>query len=342
MQDYTSVDAFKKTIFDAYFKNDPIGFIDVGARGGSHSLVEPLHPFVSFLGFEPDPEECDLLNNNETLKQYWREFNILPHALGDAHGQKTLNILSAATNSSLLTPNPVFIDRYKMTEKWSITKKIPVELSPLDHVMYELSLGFKNSGEIIKLDTQGTEYEILVGAKKLLSEKTVCIVTEVEFFEIYAGQKLFSDVDVYLRELGFSFYGFLTLHTRSQKKLNKKTHIGKERLFYADAVFFKDPLSKAISLSDRQYRVLLCSAILTGFYDFALELITLSAMKLSNTELISIKEYIEQQAFVNPELTKTNLSSLVGKVANNSANVNVLLGKFIDEINFPDFEDCKA
>jgi FkbM family methyltransferase len=341
MQTTSTSLAFKKTVFDAYFKENPIGFMDVGARGGSHSLVEPLHEYVSFLGFEPDPEECDLLNKDDSLKKFWHQFEILPHALGDAHGQKFLNILSAATNSSLLVPNPVFVDRYKMTEKWSIIKKIPVDLSPLDHVMFDLNLGFENSGEIIKLDTQGTEYEILVGAKKLLSERTVCVVTEVEFFEIYQDQKLFSDVELFLRQLGFSFYGFLTLHTRSQKKLNKKTHMGKERLFYADAVFFKDPLSKAVTLSQRQYRVLLCSAILTGFYDFALELISSPVLNFNAAEQAQMQKFVEEQAFVNPENTKSNLKSLIEKVTDNSADVNVLLGKFIDKISFPDFEDCR-
>ena len=53
---------FKKTLLDSYFAINPIGFIDVGARGGSHVLVEPIHTHVSFLGFEPDQEECDALN----------------------------------------------------------------------------------------------------------------------------------------------------------------------------------------------------------------------------------------------------------------------------------------
>jgi FkbM family methyltransferase len=327
-------------ILDTFFAEDPIGFIDVGARGGSHVLVEPIHSHVSFLGFEPDQEECDLLNNNKQLEQFWHSFKILPHALGENHDEKTLKIISAATNCSLLKPNQVFVERYNMQAKWTVTKEIPLKVSPLDHVIYDLKLGFKNSGEIIKLDTQGTEYDILLGAKKLLSDQTVCVVTEVEFFEMYQGQKLFSDVEIYLRNLGFSFYGFLTTHTRSKKSLNKKTNLGKERLFYADAVFFKDPLSQSINLSQRHLIVLLYSAILTGFYDFALELAESTALDKMNIGVDSIKNLIKQASFVDPLDTKVQLESLLTKVEQDSESVNVLLGKFIDKINFPDFEDC--
>ena len=331
---------FKDSYFYNYFINDPIGFIDVGARGGSHSLVEPLHTHVSFLGFEPDLEECDQLNQDAALKEYWNQFKVLPNALSNDYSQRTLNILSAATNSSLLEPNSTFVDRYKMAQKWTITKKFPVATVPLDHVMFDLNLGFEYSGEIIKLDTQGTEYEIIEGARRLLSEKTVCVVTEVEFFSIYQGQKLFSDVEVYLRELGFSFYGFLTMHTRSQKTLNKKTNLGKERLFYADAVFFKDPLSTPVTLNERSLNVLLFSAILTGFYDFAIELATSPLLKLPESELNLVCGLIETVSYVSPEATEQQLQALVKNVSSSQASTNVLVGKFIDKIAFPDFEDC--
>ncbi len=334
-----TVDALKNTFFDAYFKKDPIGFIDVGARDGSHSLVEPLHSYVSFLGFEPDLEECDQLNANQKLKAFWSQFQILPNALSNAHAQRTLNILSAPTNSSLLEPNSTFINRYKMASKWTITKTFDVDTVPLDHVIYDLKLGFNNSGEIIKLDTQGTEYEILEGSSRLLSEKTVCVVTEVEFFSIYEGQKLFSDIEIYLRNLGFSFYGFLTLHTRSKKSLNKKTNLGKERLFYADAVFFKDPLSTNVTLNSRQSTILLFSAILTGFFDFALELAASPLLNLAAAELETIQKLVETISFVNPDKTEQQLQILLKKVTENKESTNVLVGKFIDTISFPDFED---
>lgn len=332
-------DYFKKSVFNDYFKQEPIGFMDIGARGGSHSLVEPLHSHVSYLGFEPDLEECDSLNANAELKAHWNEFEVLPHALSNEFSKRTLNMISYISNSSLLDLNKTFVDRYKMHEKWTVTHQVDLETCPLDHVMYDLKKGFKNAGELIKIDVQGFELEVLQGAKKLLTERTVCLVSEVEFFQIYEGQKLFSDVEVYLRSLGFSFYGFFTLHTRSKKALDKKRHHGKERLFYADAVFFKDPFSMPLDLSQRQLKVLLFSAILTGYFDFALEIATSDKLQLSLDEQAHIKGLIESLSFVDPVAMSGEVISLANKVESNKEKTNVYLGKFVDAIDFPDFAD---
>lgn len=333
---------FKNSIFNDYFMNAPIGFIDIGARFGYHSLLDPIHSHVSFLGFEPDLEECDRLNDNQDLKAFWRNFKVLPHALADVHGQSELKILSLANNSSLLDPNPLIIDRYKMNQKWTVVKTFPLDTVPLDHVLFDLKLGDDYAGEIIKVDTQGTEYEILQGATKTLNERTVCVIAEVEFCHIYKNQKLFSDVEILLREQGFSFYGFLTHHTRSKKSLNKKTHLGRERSFYADAVFFKDPLSaESLNLSSRSLRVLLLSAVITGFYDFALELAASPLLSLSHADIANVNQLIHSVAYLDPAATEEQLSELMGKVNQDKSSTNVLLGKFIDHINFPDFEDCQ-
>ena len=331
---------FNESMFNDYFKKSPIGFIDIGARGGSHSLVEPLHTHISYLGFEPERDECDALNKNSELKSYWNEFEILPYALSNDHSKRVLNLISSLTNTSLLEPNENFINRYNMHKKWSITGKVDLDTVPLDHVLFDFKLGFKNSGEVIKVDTQGTELEILEGSKKLLTDRTVCVVSEVEFFQVYKDQKLFSDVELYLRSIGFSFYGFHAIHTRSKKSLNKKTHHGKERLFYADAIFFKDPLSNNLKLTERQLSVLLITAILTGYYDFAIELSRSNLLNLALKEQAFVEEMVRELSHVNPIHTNNVLVDLVNKISNDKENTNIHLGKFIDTIGFPDFEDC--
>jgi hypothetical protein len=62
--------------------------------------------------------------------------------------------------------------------------------SDLDHV------------DVVKLDTQGSELDVLRGATEALATVRLLEV-EVEFNEMYAGQPLFGDVDRYLRARGF-------------------------------------------------------------------------------------------------------------------------------------------
>lgn len=329
---------YKQTVLHKLFSQQALGYTDIGARGGVHNLVEPLHQQVRFLGFEPHREECDALNANNSLRQHWQQFRILPYALSDQTSTKTLNLISAPTNTSLLKPDPFLVHRYNMQEKWTVIKEIAQPVVAFDELIADGKVeDFNGAAEIIKVDTQGTEYEILRGAQKLIRDQACCLVVEVEFFPIYKDQKLFSDVEILLRELGFSFYGFLTLHTRSQKRLNKKSHLGRERLFYADAVFFREPSNHNI-LTYRQKLVLITAAILTEFYDFALEIV-------SNLDELDIKEkselnlLIDTLAYCDPIETQNAVTGLLDSLKNDASLTNLHVGKFIDALNFPDFED---
>jgi FkbM family methyltransferase len=202
----------------------PLGFIDIGARGGAHDFVEPVAKLTAILGFEPDVQECERLMANPAVYEPWAAFDLEPIALADKKGLAELVLLSTVTNHSLLSPNSELVERYKM-DRFRIVGREPLATETLDTVLFSNKQDDYRWGEFIKLDTQGTEFEILQGSKRTLDERTVAVVTEVAFCEIYKGQKLFSDVEMLLREHGFSFYGFPVIHGRSCKLLDKRTHI---------------------------------------------------------------------------------------------------------------------
>ena len=97
------------------------------------------------------------------------------------------------TNSSLRAPNQRFVDRYAMT-KWHEVGQSPIETTTLDDVLFSRRAAEPDWGEAVKIDTQGTEYEILLGARRTLQERTLFLCVEVSFCELYCGQRLFSDV----------------------------------------------------------------------------------------------------------------------------------------------------
>ena len=76
-----------------------------------------------------------------------------------------------------------------------ILKKIEIESDTLDNLV-------KEDIDILKLDTQGNEYEILQGAKKSLG-KTLIVETETMFYQIYSGQKLAPDIMSLMSANGF-------------------------------------------------------------------------------------------------------------------------------------------
>ncbi len=232
-----------------WFRTQPLGFVDIGARGGVHPLVEPIAEVVSVLGFEPDKEAA-------------MEAGIVcvPLALSDRCETGTLWRCAASTNDSLRPINQQFVDRYNMV-KFAQTGRSEVQLNALDNV---IGL-FRRQAEFIKLDTQGSEYEILRGADRTLAT-TSAIYCEVEFAQIYQDQRLFGDIEVFLRrEHGFSFIGFDNMSYRS-----RTPGVGRERLLHADALFIKDPLE--ITISKRQAQVACMACLLCGYDDLAKEI----------------------------------------------------------------------
>lgn len=252
------------------FRDQPLGLIDVGSLGGVHPLAEPAASLIQALCFEPDEDSFRALEKQYASPKPYAAVKVLRDALGGkAEAKRKLYVAKVPTNTSLLEPNPRFIERYRAV-RFEVDKVIEIATRPLDEVVPSGS----PFGEIIKLDTQGSEHEILEGGRRVLRERCVAVAVEVEFFQVYRGQKTLSDIDLLLRGEGFSLYG-LYPHYRSTKAVDPQHGRSEERLMWADAVFFKDPfddLNVGRSFTPRAIDCLILAALLTGFHDFAIEL----------------------------------------------------------------------
>ncbi|MDP8245329.1 MAG: FkbM family methyltransferase [Candidatus Hinthialibacter antarcticus] len=331
MNNWFDFAAFSQNAFGAAIQQAPLGFIDIGARGGVHPLVEPIAGSTQVLAFEADAEECSRLQKLLHGNTQWAHIDLAPIALGASEADAELHLLSTETNHSLLPPDNEFTHRYNM-EKWREIETVPVKTRSLDSIVYGDYPNNQYYGEFIKLDTQGTEYEILLGAERTLRERCVAVVSEVAFFPIYKGQRLFSDVESLLRKQGFSFYGFTDMAYRSKRLIDKTKQKSNERIFYADAVFFKDPLpggGRRISLNDRQKMVLILCAMLLSYYDFALEL--LDALEDENHTKKIMKSFILDVCRCDPKELTQQVESLLERMKSNETNAMIELGDFVDK-----------
>lgn len=319
----------------------PLGFVDVGARGGVHDLVAPIARLTAVLGFEPDLEACAELNQRLAEKSQWAATRFLPMALAQAAGPAVLHLCEAPTNHSLRPVNKAFAERYNIV-KFAQTGRFELETQALDHVLFNTPPDDRPWGEFIKLDTQGTELEILEGAQRMLDERCVAAFIEVEFCQIYEDQKLFSKVERFLRECGFSFFGFHSTHERARKTLDKRRFAGRERLLHADAVFFKDPLAGGFAsrdLTQREANVLFTCALLFGYFDFALELAE-STFANGTSEMADIRTLIEKLAFYDPQISRKAVTDLAAEVSARPDRSNIAVGHFVDDRRpIRDFED---
>jgi len=310
-------DHFQKSELSKYFENEGIDFIDIGARGGVHDIVDPIASLTNFVAFEPDLEECTRLLKLKGLSESFKSFQLIPEGLYKDQRSMELYLYSEPNNNSLYGPNEHIINRYNM-EKFRVVDAIPAQLTSLD-ILCSAHSGspLKTRGDVIKLDVQGAEYDVLEGAASLLNSKTSVVICEVSFCEIYKNQKLFSGVEILLRKQGLSFYGFGSQHTISKKLLDKKSCKTAERLLYADAYFFRDPFDLHINkyaegLIDitRNARVVYLFSLLLGYFDLSLDLVLncadLDLNKTGNSE----KLLIQALSKLPPEISAIEIKRL--------------------------------
>jgi len=209
--------------------------IDVGAFGGVSREWASIGAVVDAIAFEPSPGECQRLNGIGC--PFVRSIRFFPHAVAGDTGVLPLYVTRSATCCSLAEPNIPEFARYGVPgsarqNRAQIQQIIKVQTVSLD--------GFCDRHEIqpdfVKLDTQGTEYDILANGFIRHVHTLVGLEIEVEFVELYRGQRLFADVDTFMRANGFQLMGL--------KRHHWKMHDGQQcgrgrggRLIFGDALY---------------------------------------------------------------------------------------------------------
>lgn len=235
--------------------------LDVGA---SHWLPDHWRPYQSEFDFvlvEPDADACkDLVAMAANLPGGSERYRVVMAAVSGGGGQRTLYRTNAPTGSSLLEPNLAEDDiatfyRYPAIDNPSYflpLKKIPIDTVTLETLLRSQGVaGF----HMIKLDTQGTELEIVLGLGQKLDD-TVCVEMEVGDHELYRDKPDLAATLAAMNARGFRLYDMKIardeLIFRGSADPLYSRHIFASgpngdaafvaRIHEVDAVFIRDPL----------------------------------------------------------------------------------------------------
>lgn len=242
-----------------FLSNHPIIVADVGARGGHLGEINNLKPYLSYYGFDADKEECKRIESEP--HEDFHSYKILPYYVGKDEGVIDFHLFKDLGSSSKLKPNKYFKNNYAASHE--ITNTVSVESRTMDSILSENCLELP---DFIKLDTQGTELEILKNSPKSLSN-CLLIESEIEIIEMYDGQPLIGDFLTFMDNNGFD----IIYINRVFQNHNSYSGRARGRVTFTDILFGKKEshLNTFSTEKIAKYLVLLCNY---GHLDMAFHL----------------------------------------------------------------------
>ncbi len=199
-------------------------FLDVGANEGQFaSSVSADIGGARIVSFEPSESAYALLKTHASRRRNWVVAKRV--ALSDQPGEAILHVSGNSVSSSLLEMEAAHSDAAPQS-RYIATETVPC--ATLDSIVYE-DMALHGEKFYLKIDTQGSELKVLLGASKTLND-VVAIQCEVSFVELYKGQPLANEVIRYLKERGFLLFGYANVFR------DPKRH----ELLQADVFFLRD------------------------------------------------------------------------------------------------------
>jgi FkbM family methyltransferase len=217
----------------ARFERAGFTFVDIGGRGQPVRELRLLAPFANYVTCEPDLDEAARLSDSKD-GQLWHHFKVVPAAIAARTGTATLYLTRKAGMSSLLEPNRSVVEKFVRSARFGVVGSTQVAAVTLDEAA--INYGFTDAS-FLKIDTQGTELEILRSGDRLL-KSVVGVRVEVSFRAFYREQPLFGDVDAFLRDRGFEL--FLLNRTNLRHAPARPDVISRRVTVYGQALYFRD------------------------------------------------------------------------------------------------------
>ncbi len=181
----------RATVLDALL-DGPLYCLDVGARGGPLPELEPYLRHFRFYLVEPEPQEAARLRTQGHA--------VVESLLGSAPDRAALKVLRNPGGSSTLSPDGPFMSFYAgPTDRFDVMSVADLPVTTIEQVCRDEDVVF----DLLKLDTQGSELEIVRG---LGDSKPLFIQSEIAFVPLYREQCTLYDLGAHLAGEGYVLF----------------------------------------------------------------------------------------------------------------------------------------
>lgn len=163
----------------------PIFCIDVGANVGTYSKILLENTDATVLAFEPHPQAFEFLEKLQI--KYQKRFIAVKKGLSNSRGK--LDLFYGVKDLQLATLSESVNEIGYVGE--INQEKIAVEVETLDSYYLQYIKGKFKRCDLLKIDTEGFEYEVLQGAEIFIQEmKPLYIQIEFNLHHLYRNHSL--------------------------------------------------------------------------------------------------------------------------------------------------------
>lgn len=168
-------------------------FVDVGANIGDHTLFSSyVAPLGKVIAFEPIPAVFNQIHETVTLNKNKK------HAIIELH-----NVACGKEKNTLILSIPKDnVGGSSLLRKGSDQLNVPVERA-------DVFLQKENKIDLIKIDTEGFEYDVLLGLEETLKKHSPSLIIEYspQLYKLSEDKKIAENILLFLKKHHYSIEG---------------------------------------------------------------------------------------------------------------------------------------
>jgi hypothetical protein len=178
------------------FKEFPINIIDIGSSALPPQNCIEIASISRYIGFDPDLREPQ-----ESTNFGFAKYTILDKAISSStQDNVTFYLTKYPQCSSTLYPDIDEYKHYSVADFFGVVDQVQVPASSLNNVLEKLDITYI---DWLKLDTQGTDYNILRSLNLDTYNKLLVIDLEPGVTSFYKDENRFSDIHEFMLGNGF-------------------------------------------------------------------------------------------------------------------------------------------
>jgi len=185
--------------------------LDVGANCGQYGKYLRIGGYQNhIISFEPIKEAFAQLNMMAQKDPKWNVYNC---AIGDFDGKTEINLSGNSVSSSIRDIKKAHLDSAPNS---SYIGKQEIEIHTIDSLFESFQIIGQNN--FMKIDTQGFEKNVLVGASNSLKYINT-LQLEMSVQPLYEGEDLYFQLSEFLYKEGYRLIKIVRGHTKTNGEL---------------------------------------------------------------------------------------------------------------------------